>query len=73
MEDIIILIISLSAGFAAGYLVKRYWTVSRKGPSSRSVQAPTYSDTHRYEAEIYVCPPSINPDDLSHSDTSESD
>lgn len=64
-------IIVIILGFISGYLVKTFIVGRYKGPSSRSVQKTEYSKTHRFEPEIYVCPPSIDPDQFSHSSTEE--
>ena len=71
MQTFVIVLIALVFGVIVGALYKRLCTSVIKGPSSSSVQRVTFSDTHRFEPEIFVCPPSIDPDAFEHSDGSD--
>jgi hypothetical protein len=72
------ILIGTIIGVILGFIIKRRAFRFHKGPSSTKIQESIYHDIttnkrYRFEPIIYVCPPSINVEDMEHSDDSASD
>ena len=74
MYEILIFGMIILVGLALGRYLKHATQKTYKGPSSNSVRNQVFSDEegdYRLVPDIYICPSYIDPEDFSHSDSSD--
>lgn len=74
MYKVLVFGVIILIGLALGRYLKHTTHKTYKGPSSNSVRKQVFYDEegdYRLVPDIYICPPYIDPEDFSHSESSD--